>query len=47
MSRNRIRKPALGAGRGLQRVFAAGFLFFFLKGMLWLALGGLALTGLV
>jgi hypothetical protein len=33
--------------RVLKRVCTVGFIFFFLKGLAWLALGGLALTGLL
>ena len=40
-SRTGFRFPAL------KKVFAAGFLFFFIKGLLWLAVGGLAVAGIV
>jgi hypothetical protein len=46
MSRNII-KPEDGkkSKRIAKGVFAAGFAFFFIKGLLWLAIGGLALIG--
>jgi len=47
LSRNRTNLPLQGQHKGLRKVFAASFLFFFVKGLFWLAVGGLALTGIV
>ncbi|MCI0362647.1 MAG: hypothetical protein L0219_02130 [Phycisphaerales bacterium] len=33
--------------RYLRRLFAAGFLFFLVKGLIWLAIGGLAVIGIL
>jgi hypothetical protein len=44
LSRNLNQSPA---GRVLTRLGAAGFLFFLAKGLVWLAIGGLALIGIL
>lgn len=46
MSRNLNNREAR-ARRFLRPILAAGFLFFLVKGLLWLAVGAVSLTGLL
>ena len=43
---NRIGNPMNARRRIASRILGAGFLFFFIKGLLWLAIGGLAIIGI-